>query len=206
MDVQGYWDWTLDASDLASSPIWDGTSGFGGDGESDDEGGIFGGRCVTDGPFANSTRYWRSKSNGEGFDILEFPHCLSRGFANGDKKESLQARITLDAIETVLNQPTYLDFFDDLEVRTHNAIPQFIRGDFYGMTAPNGEFPRATLAKRAWRLTRGPRDPVFFLHHAQVDRLWWIWQQKDPMNRMMEYLGPAENTRLHPDGATATPP
>lgn len=25
-----------------------------------------------------------------------------------------------------------------------------------------------------------PNDPVFFLHHCNVDRLWWQWQQNHP--------------------------
>lgn len=37
-----------------------------------------------------------------------------------------------------------------------------------------------------FRLTKG--DPVFYLHHAQLDRLWWLWQQEQP-SRTMEYNG-----------------
>jgi tyrosinase len=25
-----------------------------------------------------------------------------------------------------------------------------------------------------------PADPIFFLHHAWLDRLWWQWQSRDP--------------------------
>jgi tyrosinase len=28
-----------------------------------------------------------------------------------------------------------------------------------------------------------PGDPVFFLHHAQIDRTWWIWQNQDLASR-----------------------
>ena len=34
-------------------------------------------------------------------------------------------------------------------------------------------------------------DPVFFLHHAQLDRLWWRWQQVNPQRRLKEYIGKA---------------
>jgi tyrosinase len=27
-------------------------------------------------------------------------------------------------------------------------------------------------------------DPYFFLHHAQIDRVWWIWQNLDLVNRL----------------------
>lgn len=32
-------------------------------------------------------------------------------------------------------------------------------------------------------------EPLFFLHHAQIDRLWWLWQQKNPSKRLSEYSG-----------------
>lgn len=33
-------------------------------------------------------------------------------------------------------------------------------------------------------------DPLFFLHHAQIDRLWWLWQQKEPERRVIDFSGP----------------
>lgn len=33
-------------------------------------------------------------------------------------------------------------------------------------------------------------DPVFFLHHVQLDRLWWMWQQAG-FERIWEYNGPS---------------
>ena len=29
-----------------------------------------------------------------------------------------------------------------------------------------------------------PGDPMFWLHHAQIDRTWWIWQNQDINNRL----------------------
>jgi len=29
-----------------------------------------------------------------------------------------------------------------------------------------------------------PGDPLFFLHHAMLDRVWWIWQMQDPEMRL----------------------
>lgn len=34
-----------------------------------------------------------------------------------------------------------------------------------------------------------PGDPVFYLHHAQVDRLWTEWQQLDPGTRQYAISG-----------------
>ena len=32
-------------------------------------------------------------------------------------------------------------------------------------------------------------DPYFFLHHAQIDRVWWIWQNQDLKNRQNAIAG-----------------
>lgn len=34
-----------------------------------------------------------------------------------------------------------------------------------------------------------PGDPAFFLHHAQIDRVWWIWQNQDLANRQNAISG-----------------
>lgn len=39
---------------------------------------------------------------------------------------------------------------------------------------------------------------MFFLHHTQVDRIWWLWQQQNPQARTFAYDGPRE------DGTAAT--
>lgn len=33
-------------------------------------------------------------------------------------------------------------------------------------------------------------DPVFYLHHANLDRLWWSWQSKDLNTRLSDMSGP----------------
>ncbi len=30
------------------------------------------------------------------------------------------------------------------------------------------------------QVPRAPADPMFWMHHAEIDRLWWIWQQSHP--------------------------
>lgn len=32
-------------------------------------------------------------------------------------------------------------------------------------------------------------DPLFFLHHANLDRIWWEWQMADPEKRLYEVSG-----------------
>ncbi|KAJ3485641.1 hypothetical protein NLG97_g6771 [Lecanicillium saksenae] len=174
-----YWDWSLDAEDLAQSPIWS-PSAFGPSGNSSGKTSVGNGYCVVDGPFANVTRHWQAKVQGGESEILSNPHCLSRGFQTGTKKEELQSRVSQQAVENILVQDSYASFFTSLEDHVHNAIPQFVRGDFLLQTAPN--------------------DPVFYLHHTQIDRLWWIWQQKNNASHLWQYEGPLSNSRFTTEG------
>jgi tyrosinase len=32
-------------------------------------------------------------------------------------------------------------------------------------------------------------DPIFWLHHSGIDRMWSLWQEQDPANRAMEVGG-----------------
>lgn len=33
-------------------------------------------------------------------------------------------------------------------------------------------------------------DPIFYLHHANMDRVWWSWQVQKPERRLEEISGP----------------
>ena len=35
-----------------------------------------------------------------------------------------------------------------------------------------------------------PADPIFWLHHANLDRVWWSWQAKDLKKRLRDVSGP----------------
>lgn len=34
-----------------------------------------------------------------------------------------------------------------------------------------------------------PGDPIFYLHHGYIDRIWWQWQSKDIGRRVREISG-----------------
>jgi len=34
-----------------------------------------------------------------------------------------------------------------------------------------------------------PGDPLFYLHHTWLDKLWWNWQAKDKTKRLTDISG-----------------
>jgi tyrosinase len=47
-----------------------------------------------------------------------------------------------------------------------------------------------------------PGDPIFWMHHAWLDKLFWDWQAKDKTKRLKEIGG----NNIGPDYAPAFPP
>lgn len=150
---------------MRESPIWDDTYGFGGNGNLDVGEVIVGGHCVTNGPFANSTIPY--------LDDEYHPHCLSRGFESGPELRGNGSWFSPSALERLLHMEDYESFNLGLEHGPHIAIPRSVRGDFSLLTAPS--------------------DPVFFLHHTQLDRIWWKWQQMDSSRHFQQYTGKAKH-------------
>ncbi|KAF7856954.1 hypothetical protein EAF04_009714 [Stromatinia cepivora] len=160
-----YWDWSLDSSDLYASPVWDNTTGFGGNGNITLPHTLNYGRCVDSGPFADLVVQYE--------DGYTLPHCLTRAFAEEGFHGYSSSDVQNTTLEAILNIVDYEDFYEAVESGPHDTIPNMVRGDFWILTAPN--------------------DPIFFLHHANLDRLWWLWQQRNLTVRLSEYTGPARN-------------
>ncbi len=122
-----------------------------------------------------SIPYWDwNADRGElsGFSDAEWSGHWSREQANN--RGALN--ITLNHIRNVLSQTNYPRFTTELE-GVHNTGHVWIGGDM--------------------RTMRSPSDPAFWLHHAQVDRIWALWQQKHP-NTMANLSG--QNANLDPWG------
>lgn len=181
--AQPYWDWTENSHDFADHPMFDGSAtSFGGNGVfvpheavNDTLPGLtidfycpravgtgFG--CVVDGAFPNQILnlgpkfpYGDRDSSG-----LEYtPHCLTRNF----NQELAQAFLNDEKVSALLSQPTLAEFRHTMDTTVHPVGHDSLGGDV-------GD------------IFTSPQDPVFFFHHSQLDRLWAIWQQQDPTNRI----------------------
>ncbi|KAE9379517.1 Di-copper centre-containing protein, partial [Stipitochalara longipes BDJ] len=105
------------------------------------------GNCVTDGGVSGITFKY--------FDSEVVPHCLFRTFDHSNQRLSGE-KYSDSAIGKILKKPDIISFMMALN-SAHASVHMGLGGDMEGFSAPN--------------------DPIFFLHHAQVDRLWWLWQK-----------------------------
>ncbi|RKO97252.1 hypothetical protein CXG81DRAFT_744, partial [Caulochytrium protostelioides] len=149
--VLPFWDWALDSQHPAASPIFDATSGFGGNGVGDTG-------CIGSGPFAN----WWTES-----PASFAPHCVRRVF-NGNT--TITGIYSPEAMyPMVADSSNFYTFASSFEQSAHASVHNGINGD-------NFDLPTA------------PNDPLFFLHHANVDRYYYLWQLQHP-TQALQYNG-----------------
>lgn len=119
--------------DLASSSIWDGATGFGGDGEKSLPKTVGGGSCVTDGPFAHLRPIMYA-------DTYE-PHCLSRGFNfNGTAGRLPSEPFSPETIGPLTRLEPFENFASQVEWYLHGKLHDSVGGDFPQITAANGKY------------------------------------------------------------------
>ncbi|KAH7037658.1 uncharacterized protein B0I36DRAFT_69380 [Microdochium trichocladiopsis] len=200
-----YWQWTkYSAATLELSPIFDGSeTSLGSNGSPDPNGkpyeltpGVFvphgtGGLCVERGPFANTTVRFGPYPNSAILTGLPAnwtqpnPRCLTRdinptiigGFLNAARIAQLQASENIAVFQERLTPNT----------ATASGGLGAHRSGHIAIGMPMMDF------------FASPQDIVFFLHHAEVDRQWSMWQDADE-SRRFSYNG--TSTVLNPVGVT----
>ncbi|KAK8037835.1 Di-copper centre-containing protein [Apiospora marii] len=170
-----YWNWFAHRDDVTKSPVFDGSpTSLGSDGEffyhPGTPGGVLqiplpsgrGGGCIKEGPFAGQQGFPTVKDL-----FVPKPHCIRRDLnsyvtANYFTTEAL-LNVTLGAASESIK-----------------LFQEELQGGFYpghlGMHAA-GHF---VLGGDGTDVFSSPNDPAFFLHHAMVDRVWWMWQALHP--------------------------
>ncbi|KAJ7484381.1 tyrosinase [Mycena latifolia] len=124
-----------------------------------------GGGCVTTGPFASY-----NLSLGPG--TIPTNHCLTRAFNNEYAWALSSAQIA-----NTTKQPTFENFRIELEGQPATPTMKLHDGGHFAVGAEMLD------------TYSSPGDPVFYLHHANLDRIWWSWQQKDLPNRLFDISG-----------------
>jgi tyrosinase len=156
-----YWDWTRDRSHTGAP--W--TDDFmGGNGRSRD------GKVLT-GPFAFSKGDWPITVK----DFRDQPDFLTRFFLPSrmlpEEREitRILSRVPYDARPWNFGTNPRESFRAALENEPHNFVHNWVGGNMTSAGSPN--------------------DPVFFLHHAMIDRLWAVWRKLHPRERYKPVTG-----------------
>jgi tyrosinase len=150
-----YWDWTA-PGEGADGPLWS-AAVLGGTG-----------RPVTDGPF-RAGRFAVRVESGATARLRVTDRPLRRALGAHPAAPSLPTR---EQLETALQDDVYdrpawnstsASFRNRLEgwnppLQLHNRVHVWVGGDMAPATSPN--------------------DPVFYLNHANVDRVWETWQDR----------------------------
>ncbi|KAK7510560.1 hypothetical protein IWZ03DRAFT_337284 [Phyllosticta citriasiana] len=193
---QPYWDWAKTAeTGLAVSPLFDGSAtSLSGNGEYIPSNGTHvdingidlpdgtGGGCVTSGPFKNYTvnlgpvALTLRSSNENGTSIGSTatqwdwnPRCFKRDLTDYSvqrfSNETSVRRLIAESKDMEQFEMTMQGYPGSGELGVHGGGHYALGGD------PGRDF------------FVSPGDPAFYLHHAQIDRTWWIWQQQAPSTR-----------------------
>ncbi|KAK8912748.1 Tyrosinase-like protein orsC [Metarhizium anisopliae] len=144
-----------------------------------------GGGCVS-GPFENLTLYLDASNEGATTPakLTQNPRCLKRDFY---MPILAQQNSYENVTNLILNSPNMETF--NRVVESDDGV--HVGGHFY-------------YGPEQLNLFTSPGDPAFFLHHAMLDRVWAIWQSRDPRNRRdalsgtvtFENYPPSENVTL----------
>jgi tyrosinase len=159
-----YWDWGSDSilNDPTTAPVWSVVGPATPPGP------------VTQGPFAQTS--WHT-----------WP-----------QKKALERTVgiiwkTLPSQQDVANL-IQVSTYDRAPWNSTSAMPS-MRNFLEGFVNPNGSLP--VLHNRAHGYVGGdmlqvpiaPNDPIFFLHHANVDRIWGLWQDLSPSSNYLPQSG-----------------
>jgi len=192
-----YWEWGYDANDPRKSPIFDGSdTSLGSDGVAVPHQGMqlmfpgataplvlpagTGGGCIQKGPFkdmmirlgpAALPEYGSTNTTAVPDPTADNPRCVKRDLNAFVAKQWSSFRNTT---ELILKKSTIGAFQGEMTGDSRTSTNQIgVHGaGHYTMGGDPGSDPFIS-----------PGDPAFYLHHAQVDRVYWIWQNLDFANR-----------------------
>ncbi|KAN0131516.1 Di-copper centre-containing protein [Lactarius tabidus] len=221
--VSPYWDWTIDAPEFFKSSFWKGSeSGLEGDPDffespfrkvSNDESGLGGWGdpnvdfSVPDGGFRTlHLSYPSPHTLRRNFTLQPFggiPPPFSVFFPHGQKEAN--SSFLASEIEKVLETSPgdfkgFQTIFEGFE-GAHSAVHLIMGGDLGGTCPENA--PSDCTPGPAWSVN----DPLFWMHHSMVDKIWYDWQNRDPKNAKsyfggsVQYLDSLASYNQYPNGA-----
>lgn len=179
--VQPYWDWTKDTADFYHATIWS-DADYDGLGSWGDPSNDF--QITTGGLKDMRLAYPVPHNLRRNFTL--FPY-FPPGFAGPpgvpplDPTLMYNTTFTSAVVNATLNSTPgdYATFQATLEnFSGPHPGPHLIIGGDMGGTCPFGGGPPSCYPGAKW----SANEPMFFLHHAMIDKIWYDWQQQDPRN------------------------
>ncbi|KAL0955842.1 hypothetical protein HGRIS_002044 [Hohenbuehelia grisea] len=163
-----YWDWSRDHRDLFKAPVFDPdpVSGLGENGACDDDCNIQTG-ALSELSHSAVNLSW------------PIPHVLRRNMTvraepdDDPHNSTVGVEFVSQAME--ISTPGDYFMFQHKMTQIHNHIHNFVGGDL------EGECPKI-IPKYECSGSFTSNDPLFWLHHGQMDRIWWNWQMAHPHN------------------------
>ncbi|MFD7030750.1 tyrosinase family protein [Streptomyces sp. NPDC059917] len=164
-----YWDWTADRTSRSS--LW-AADFLGGTGRARDG-------QVMDGPFAYAGGKWPVNVRVDGRSYLR--RALGTGVAELPTKAEVDSVLAMSVYDAAPWNSASNGFRNNLEgwrgVNLHNRVHVWVGGQMGTGVSPN--------------------DPVFWMHHAYVDKLWAEWQAKHPQSPYLPAAGTPDVVDLH---------
>ncbi|KAJ3165669.1 hypothetical protein HDU88_003862 [Geranomyces variabilis] len=110
--------------------------------------------CITNGQFTDVRTVFTNPGTS---------NCIHRFFNVNNQPAAGPTLINSVAQQALMqnSRTSYASFRNNFESQPHNAVHSSIGGDMFVVTI-------------------SPNDPLFYLHHANVDRMWSIWQRNNP--------------------------
>ncbi|KAL5492742.1 hypothetical protein ACEPAI_4189 [Sanghuangporus weigelae] len=180
MGVSPYWNWSIDSTDVFDSDFFkdsDPTSGLGGWGDPSKD------FSVTDGAFSDfMVAYPNPHILRRNFSVQPWSYVGDLNGFNTYPETYANATFTPDVISAMINGyiGDYVGFQADFEKAqgAHAAVHLMMEGDLGG-TCPQGAYAGCPAGNSP---TWSANEPLFWMHHAMVDKVWYDWQNANPEN------------------------
>jgi len=189
--VQPYWDWTQDTADFYNATIWSDSDydGLGSWGDPKNDYEIFTGalkdmRVAYPVPHNVRRNFTLQPFLGAGPAPSNSSNSTNSNIGPPSPAPSLMVNTTFtsEVVNSTVSSFTgeYIQFQAHVEGFNgpHPGPHVIVGGDLVG-SCPFGLASSACNGGPKW----SPNDPIFFLHHAMIDKVWYDWQNRDPRNK-----------------------
>ncbi|KAG9103970.1 hypothetical protein FRC07_009879, partial [Ceratobasidium sp. 392] len=194
--VMPYWDWSQDAASFNTSAIWDAdpNSGLGTFGDPNDD------YYVKNGGFKDMKVSYPI-TRGIRRQYTPYPYLTWWWVPRPTEAatETIQQKYVDDVINGYAGDFRAMQNASEKAQAMHPNIHMIMGGDMAGTC------PKAAGSTCQGGSTWTPNDPIFFLHHANYDRIWWLWQQKSVANKYA-FFGGTKMTYSDPDNSNGYGP